>query len=409
MKTLKRQLFTELSNHLSEKECTIITGARQTGKTTLLKQLEAELISKNESVYFFNLEDPEILANLNRHPDNIFTYFTLESDGRTYALIDEIQYLDNPSNFIKLLYDKYSSNLKLVLTGSSAFYIDKKFKDSLVGRKRLFKLYTLDFDEFIYFKTGEMKLLDELIKIRNNEKYISLKRRELKILFKEFLTFGGYPAVVLAKDEANKKLLLKDIFHSYLQKDIYESKIKDEKKFYNLLILLAGQTGNLLNMNELSNTLKISVTAVENYIYVLQKSFHIHLIKPYHNNIRKELTKMPKIYFNDLGFRNAILNNYQDIEIRIDKGAVLENYAFIRLRQTFDMEYIKFWRTTSGNEVDFIIDDPGVMRKDAFELKFNDTSFRKAKYRKFTDAYPDYNLQLRAYLTDSNNTDILAL
>ena len=409
MKVLKRQLFTELSDHLYEKEYTIITGARQTGKTTLLKQLESELNSKNEKVYYFNLEDPEILANLNRHPDNIFMYLTLESDGRTYVLIDEIQYLDNPSNFIKLLYDEYSSNLKLVVTGSSAFYIDKKIKDSLAGRKRLFKLYTLSFDEFIFFKTGETELIDELIKIRNNEKYLSLKRRELKILFKEYLTFGGYPAVVLAKDEANKKLLLKDIFHSYLQKDIYESKIKDEKKFYNLLVLLAGQTGNLLNMNELSNTLKISVTAVENYIYVLQKSFHLHLIKPYHKNIRKELTKMPKIYFNDLGFRTAILNIYQDIETRIDKGLVIENYAFIRLREKFDMEYIKFWRTTSGNEVDFIIDDPGAISKDAFEIKFNDASFRKVKYKKFTDAYPEYNLQLRAYLTDSNNTDILAL
>lgn len=409
METLKRHLFTELSNHLPAKQYTIITGARQTGKTTLLKQLEAELVSKNERVYYFNLEDPEILANFNRHPDNIFRYFSLEPDSRTYALIDEIQYLDNPSNFLKLLYDKYSPELKLVVTGSSAFYIDKKFKDSLAGRKRLFKLYTLDFDEFIYFRTGETSLLDELIKIRNNEKYISLKRRELEILFKEYLTFGGYPAVVLEKDAANKKLLLKDIFRSYLQKDIYESRIKDEKKFYDLLILLAGQTGNLLNMNELSNTLKISVTAVENYIYVLQKSFHIHLIKPFHKNIRKELTKMPKIYFNDLGFRNAILNNYQDTEIRLDKGVLLENYAFIRLRQKYDAEYIKFWRTSSGNEVDFIIDDPGAMHKEAFEIKFNESSFRKTKYKKFSESYPEYNLQFRAFLTGVNNTDILAM
>lgn len=409
MVTLKRKLYTEISNHLEEKEYTIITGARQTGKTTILRQLEKELMSKNKKVYYLSLEDPEILANLNGHPDNIFMYLTLESDSRIYVLVDEIQYLNNPSNFLKLLYDSYSSNLKLVVTGSSAFYIDKKFTDSLAGRKRLFKLYTLDLNEFIYFKTHSSDLIDELNKIRNNEKYLSLKRRELKLLFKEYLTFGGYPGVVLAENESKKKVLLKDIFLSYLQKDIYDSKIRDEKKFYELLVLLASQTGNLLNMNELSNTLKISVTAIENYIYIMQKSFHIHLIKPFHRNIRKELTKMPKIYFNDLGFRTTILNTYQDIETRLDKGELIENYAFIRLREKYDIEYIKFWRTTSGNEVDFIIDDPGVINKNAYEIKYNCVSFNKVKYKKFTEAYPDFNLQLRSYLTDNNNTDIFAL
>lgn len=409
MEMLKRKLFTALSNHLYEKEFTIITGARQTGKTTLLRQLEAELKSKGKKVYYLDLEDPEILANLNRHPDNIFIYLTLEPDDKTYVLVDEIQYLDNPSNFLKLIYDKYSSKLKLVVTGSSAFYIDKKFKDSLAGRKRLFKLYTLDFDEFIYFKTENDVLIEELNKIRNNENYLSLKRRELTLLFKEYLTFGGYPGVVLANDDTNKKLLLKDLFLSYLQKDIYESKIKDEKKFYNLLVLLANQTGNLLNMKELSNTLKISVTAVENYLYILQKSFHIQLIKPYHTNVRKELTKMPKIYFHDLGFRTTILNIYQDIETRLDKGAVIENYAFIRLREKYDIDYIKFWRTSSGNEVDFIMDDPATVNKNAFEIKFNAASFNKTKYKKFAYTYPDYNLQLRSFISDSNKTDIMAL
>ena len=409
METLRRKLFTELSNHLEEREFTIITGARQTGKTTLLRQLEEELKSENKKVYYLSLEDPEILANLNRHPDNIFKYLTLDTNCITYLLMDEIQYLDDPSNFLKLLYDNYSSNFKLVVTGSSAFYIDKKFTDSLAGRKRLFKLYTLDFNEFIYFKTGSSDLINELSEIRNTEKYLSLKRRELKFLFKEYLTFGGYPGVVLAKDETKKKLLLKDLFLSYLQKDIYESKIRDENKFYELLIILANQTGSLLNMNELSNTLKISVTAVENYIYILQKSFHIQLIKPFHKNIRKELTKMPKIYFNDLGFRTTILNTYQDIETRLDKGEVIENYAYIRLREKYEMDYIKFWRTTSGNEVDFIIDDPGLSSKNAFEIKFNNTSYNMTKYKKFTEAYPDYSLQLRSYLAENNYTDIMAL
>ncbi len=406
---LKRRLFYRIKQHLGEKEYTIITGARQTGKTTLLMQLQEELLSENKTVYYLTLEDPEILTSLNEHPENIFNYLTINEKATAYLLIDEVQYLDNPSNFLKLLFDRYASHLKIIATGSSAFYIDTKFKDSLAGRKRLFTLYTLDFDEFTEFKTGDNILAGELTKIRSNNKYRSLRRRELKLLFNEYLIFGGYPAVVLANDIEKKKLLLKDLVHSYLQKDIYEARVRDEKKFYNLLVLLANQTGNLLNINELSNTLGISVTSVENYIYVLRKSFHIHLIRPFHNNIRKELVKMPKIYFNDPGFRNTILSIYQNIETRLDKGALIENYAFIRLRQKYEMEYIKFWRTTSGNEIDFVLDAPGASKKEAVEIKFNSASFNKKKYVKFLEAYPEFNLQLRAYIAGNNTTDVLAL
>jgi predicted AAA+ superfamily ATPase len=406
---LKRRLFYEIGQHIGEKEYTIITGARQTGKTTLLLQLQDELLSENKSVYYLTLEDPEVLTSLNEHPENIFNYLTISKQDKTHLLVDEVQYLDNPSNFLKLLFDKYASNLKIVATGSSAFYIDTKFKNSLAGRKRLFTLYTLDFDEFTEFKTGNTFLANELVKIRNSKKYHSIKRRELKLLFNEYLIFGGYPAVVLAGDFEKKKLLLKDLVHSYLQKDIYEARVRDEKKFYNLLILLANQTGNLLNINELSNTLGISGTSVENYIYVLRKSFHVHLIRPFYKNIRKELVKMPKIYFNDPGFRNTILSIYQNIETRLDKGALIENYAFIRLRQKYELEYLKFWRTTSGNEVDFVLDDPGASKKEAVEIKFNSASFNKKKYIKFLETYPEFNLQLRAYIAGDNTTDILAL
>ncbi len=406
---LKRRLFFKLKEHLEEKEYSIVTGARQTGKTTLLLQLQEELLAANKAVHYLTLEEPEILTSLNEHPENIFNYLTIDKQVKTYLLIDEIQYLDNPSNFLKLLYDKHAFWLKIVATGSSAFYIDKKFKDSLAGRKHLFTLYTLDFDEFIEFRTKDSSLTGELNEIRKNEKYRSLRRHEIKHLFNEYLTYGGYPAVILTNEAERKKLLLKDIVHSYLQKDIFESGVRDEKKFYNLLILLAHQTGNMLNMNELSNTLRISVTSVENYIYILQKSFHLFLIRPFHKNIRKELTKMPKIYFNDLGFRNTILSVYQNIETRLDKGALIENYAFIRLRQKYELEHIKFWRTTSGNEVDFILDNPGASKKEAVEIKFNSASFNKNKYEKFLNTYPEFNLHVRAYGSNDNATDILAL
>ncbi len=405
----KRKLYQCLSKHLYKKEYTIITGARQTGKTTLLKQMEQELKAKQKQAYYINLEDKSILSNFNEHPENILKYITLDQKAKTFVLIDEIQYLNEPSNFLKLLFDNHSEELKIVATGSSAFYIDKKFTDSLAGRKRIFHLYTLDFDEFIEFKTTDNKVLAELKKIRSSSKYISLKRREISLLFDEYLTFGGYPAVVLEDKNEEKKLILKELTRSYLQKDILDANIRDQEKFYHLLVLLAQQSGSLLNINELSNTLKLSVTAVENYIYILQKSFHIHLIKPFHKNIRKELTKMPKIYFNDLGFRTTLLNTFQDIKTRLDKGEIIENYAFIRLREKHQIENIKYWRTTSGNEVDFIIDDSEKSINDAFEIKFNSTSYNKKKYKKFMESYPNYELQLKAYIANNNTEDIMTL
>jgi len=355
MTLLKRRLFDQLATHLPEKEFTVVVGARQTGKTTLLNQLMQALRESNDEVYLLTLEDHAILRQLNEHPENLFNLVIRNPDSRLYILIDEVQYLDDPSNFLKLIYDKYAPQVKVIATGSRAFYIDKKFKDSLAGRKRLFELYTLDFDEFLYFKTGTHDLATELERIRKNQEYISARRIEMETFLLEYLTFGGYPAVVLASSGPMKVEILKELTGSFIKRDIAEANIQDTAKFYQLMTLLSQQTGALVNTNELSRTLRLSVTAVDNYLYVLQKCFHIQLIRPFFSNLRKEITKMPKVYFHDLGFRNALLNQYQPLAQRIDKGMLLENYAFIRLRNMFDNDTIKFWRTADGNEVDFVI------------------------------------------------------
>ena len=129
---------------------TIITGARQVGKTTILKQIENYLIEKGFPAFYINLEDPDYLHLLNDHPRNIFNLFSLPEDRKIYFLVDEVQYLNNPSNFLKYLYDEFSKRIKLIVSGS-AFYMDTKFKDSLAGRKKVFILYTLSFDEFLKF------------------------------------------------------------------------------------------------------------------------------------------------------------------------------------------------------------------------------------------------------------------
>ncbi len=384
---MKRRQYETIKNHLEEREFTIVTGARQIGKTTILKQLQQDLEQEEQPVVFLNLERKNLLAELNENPENVFNYISADETKRMIVLIDEIQYLEDPTNFIKLLYDEYASKIKIVATGSSAFYIDKNFKDSLAGRKKIFELKTLDFEEFLTFK-GENKLVAELLKLRDGKIKNSIVEPQLWIKLEEYLTYGGYPAVVLEKTLDNKIERLYELRDSFLKRDILESGVNNEEKFYKLCVLLAGQIGNLLNTNELAKTLQMSNVTIENYLYVLQKCFHIALIKPFYNNLRKELTKMPKVFFNDLGLRNAMLESFGRLELRTDKGAILENLVFRRLSEKYTSNKLKFWRTTEGNEVDFIVEDTFENKK-ALEVKFSESEAKPTKYKAFQLTYPE--------------------
>lgn len=388
---VQRKKQTLIAEHLSKKEFTILIGARQIGKSTLLKQLFADLNQKGETVYFLNLDRKEILDELNESPENLFKICPLQPDKKIIVFIDEIQYLDDATTFIKLLFDEYSNRLKIVATGSSAFYIDKQFNDSLVGRKKIFQMGTLDFEEFLLFK-GRNDLVEEVLKLKNKKKVKSIQENVLWGYMDEFMNYGGYPAVVLENDIAQKIELLKDIRDSFIKRDILESGITDETKFYRMLMLLASQSGNLLNVNEISNTLRITNATVENYLYVLQKCFHISVVKPFYKNLRKELTKMPKVYLNDLGLRNALINYFSPLEQRADKGMVLENLSFRLLSERFDQDQIKYWRTADGNEVDFVV-ETSYLKGFAVEVKFNKQDVKPNKYNKFTQNYPDFPLE----------------
>lgn len=388
---VQRKKITEIIKHAYKKEFTILIGARQIGKSTLLKQVYEELKNNNESVYFINLERNDILNELNISPENLFKICPLEKDKRIFVFIDEIQYLQNATNFLKLMFDEYATQVKIIATGSSAFYIDKQFKDSLVGRKKIFQMGTLSFEEFLLFK-NEAVLVQEVIQLRENKKTKSIQEALLWNYMDEFLNYGGYPAVVLENDISEKIEILKEIRDSYIKRDVLESGVVDQDKFYKMLLLLASQSGEQLNVSEISNTLRISNATVENYIYILQKCFHISLVKPFYNNLRKELTKMPKVYLNDLGLRNILINYFSPIAQRADKGELLENHCFRILAETYGADIVKYWRTTDGNEVDFVI-ETSYSNGIAIEVKFNENEANEKKYQKFIQNYPNYPLE----------------
>ncbi len=378
-----RKIVKDIKKYMDSDLILLIIWWRQVGKTTILKEIKNN-ISKKEDSYFLNLENFDIKKQLDIHPENIFKITWASKNKKHIIFIDEIQYLENPTNFLKYIYDEYKWIIKLIVTWSSAFYIDKKFKDSLIWRKKIFNMYWLDFIEYLWFQWR-----DDLAKIFDTNKKIPLLfKKDIEILWLEYITYWWYPQIVLLKLKEQKIDRLNDYCNDYIKKDIYESKIQDEIKFFNLIKILASQTWNLLNINELANSLDSSQPTIEKFIYILQKTFHISLIKPFFNNLRKELSKMPKIYFNDLWIRNSFLRNFENIHERIDKWQYLENIIFREFLFKHQLDYIKFRRTQSKNEVDFIIED-----KNAYEIKFDKKNLQENKYKIFKEQYNNIPLK----------------
>lgn len=376
-----RNLTEEAKKYLSKDEIMLFIGARQAGKTTILKQLEDFLKKQGEICFFLRLEDPDYLGLLNESPKNLFKIFPIDLSKKNFVFIDEVQYLNNPSNFLKYFYDAYGGKIKLLVSGSSAFYIDKKFKDSLAGRKKIFNVLTLSFREFLIFKK------ENELSQKNFEQLTMTEKEKAVMHYREFIIYGGYPRVVLAEAE-QKKEILHELAYSYIKKDILESRVTQDEIFYKIFKVLSSQIGNLFNASELAATLGVSKTMIDNYIYIMQKSFHIRLARPFFKSARKEMIKMPKVFFLDLGLRNFFAGNFELFDMRDDKGMLLENAVYRQLIEKNDFDEVRFWRTVQDNEIDFVVGN------NAYEVKLCAERFRKNNYNKFLENYPEIKLSI---------------
>lgn len=360
-----------MASHLEKPEITIITGSRQVGKTVLLVQLKEFLIKNNSidenSIFFYNLDliqDQDIFQN---QTDFIEFLRDHSRKQKIYIFVDEAQKVPEAASFFKGVYDS-NLNIKLVLTGSSSLELKAGFRESLAGRKRVFQLSPFSFLEFLNCRDG---FLADLLEPGG----IFSKIDEKKIIdyYQEYMIYGGYPMVVLAQTQQDKILTLKEIYSSYIEKDVVGFlEIKHRFAFGRLIRLLAGQIGQLVKIDELAGNLGIDRKTVERYIFALEETFIIQRISPYFTNPRQEIIKSGKIYFNDLGIRNLALESFSKLNERIDKGSLLENAVFIELTGALTLPLkLYFWRTKQGAEVDFIIEKNGFT---AIESKF---SFQK--------------------------------
>jgi len=342
-KYYNRRIFNELIQQLPYKEIIVLTGMRRTGKTTLLKMLFDEVDSDNKVMLDMeNLINQKIFGETDfNNVWNGLKEFGLKPEKKAWLFLDEIQAMPEIVTVIKFLYDHY--DVKFILTGSSSYYLKNLFPESLSGRKIVFELFPLDFEEFLIFK-GKAREFTNDFQAKNSTKS-ELRHERTKRDFGEYLHFGGFPGIVLTGDESRKKALLSDIFTSYFEKDLRQmADFKNMAAFRNLMMLLMQRVGSLLDITKLSSEAGISRDTVYSYLSFLEGTYFISLIKPYSKNVDREVSGRRKVFLCDNGFLNLFS--------KVSEGSLLENAVYNNLRKYGDIHY---YQRHTGVEIDFIL------------------------------------------------------
>ncbi|MFA5248262.1 MAG: ATP-binding protein [Patescibacteria group bacterium] len=369
----KRKIIDEILKTIDLDEIIVLHGARQVGKTSIILWLEDYLKTKKEDVYYIDLEDSRYKRILDQGVNEFLKHLGEESHlplpgKKAFIFIDEIQYLENPSEFLKLIADHHK-NIKLIVSGSSSFEIKSKFKDSLVGRTINFEIFGLSFEEYLLFKNYNFNK-----SVAITEK----KQEELKSFYKEYVLFGGYPKVALAGEIEVKEKRLQQIIDTYVRKDINElANIENVDAFNKLLEILAAQSGQMANIAELANTCKLSVPTIEKYLFILEQTYIIKMVRPYSKNIRSELSKTPKVFFYDSGLMQMLWLKGLQKEII---GNVFETSIFGDFVKKYGRNSVYYWRTKDKKEIDFIIRDKNKIIPVEVKINFNKVDLKAIKY-----------------------------
>jgi len=374
---IRRSIITQIDFWIDREEIIFLAGARQTGKTTLLKYYRDEIAKKELSVRYYNFENPSDVLLASDY--DVFLKKALSKHGKTYIFIDEVQLHPHPSNFLKYLFDEYRNQIKLMVTGSVNFELKSRMQDSLVGRKITFEIMPFNFSEFLLAKEYETKIypVDDV--------------DQMDQLLEEYMIYGGLPSIVLARDSETKRRLLSEYVRTYIGKDA-RSLILDESitSFNKMLIILARETGNLKNDQNVCQYSAQSLYQVKKGLDVLQYTYICRYLYPYYENPIARIRKTQKVYFHDTGVRNAILEDFRPMPDRTDSGALFENVVLNEIRAKTTTEHLYYLRSSSGNEVDFVVHD-----------EFGNRYFIEAKYRRISRS-PKY-LKGLAYLRQKAN------
>lgn len=356
---VERTIEASIKKRLFKNKAILISGPRQSGKTTLLKKLEKNLQGR---VLFLNCDEPDIRKLLTGASSTTLKNITGPAD---IIMIDEAQRVRNIGLTLKLLTDSLPG-VQTLVTGSAALELADEINEPLTGRKWEYLLLPFSIQELVRYHG----ILEE------------------KRLLHQRLIYGMYPDVI--NNPGDEREILTSLSGSYLYKDIFIlQEIRRPEIIERLLEALALQVASEVSYNELSRILGIDTATVQRYIDLLEKSYVVFRLRSFSRNLRNELKKSRKIYFYDNGIRNALISNLQPFELRTDKGALWENFLvservkFLQNNRIHAGQY--FWRTKQQQEIDYIEEREGVLN--AFEFKTS--SRNKSKFpRTFLKAYP---------------------
>lgn len=391
---LKRTVIDDINKYIHSDDIIVLHGARQVGKTSILYYLINQLTEQGHTTHFIDLEDSRFVRILDSGVKEFMRHLQEEgimpaAQKKVFVFIDEIQYLENPSSFLKLVADHYK-NIKLIISGSSSFAIKTKFKDSLVGRTVNFEIFNLSFKEFLSFRNYTFE---------EGKVYTQKKIDELRAMFKEYILYGGYPKIVLTSEVERKEKYLQQIIDTYVKKDIRDlADVKDIDKFNKLLEALASQSGQQLNVAELSNTTRIAKQTAEKYLFIMENTYIVRLVRPFSQNIRSELFKLPKIYFYDTGLMQMLWLKGLQKEII---GNVYETGIFAELIKKYTKDAVFYWRTKDRKEIDFILRIKNKILP--IEAKLNFEQFNDSAIRYFNKHYGINNYRVVALNGEPKN------
>ncbi|MEI6409484.1 MAG: ATP-binding protein [Bacteroidota bacterium] len=342
-RTIQQQVLARLTGE--PRKIILLYGQRQVGKTTLAKHILA------------NIPDKKILqVNADFSPEaEIFSSRDLEKlrlfvGTYDYLFIDEAQRIPDIGINLKILHDNFP-NLRILVTGSSSLDLANRIQEPLTGRTWTFRLHP--------FSAGELVAQSSALDYHNR--------------LEEWLLFGAYPGVLELENKADKATFLNELTHAYLYKDVLElSGIRQSGKIRDLLRLLAFQIGSEVSFNELGRQLSLDTSTVQRYVDLLEKAFVLKTVNGYSRNLRKEISKKQKIYFQDLGVRNALIEKFASLNLREDAGSLWENYLFMERTKLLNNSGKRtsqyFWRLQSGAELDYVEEYEGDLA--GYEFKF---------------------------------------
>lgn len=347
---IQRDVLDSLRGDIRRKEISFLIGPRQSGKTTIMQRLQAELLAAGERTLFLSLDFERDRAHFTSQAALLGKIELELGQNPGFVFIDEIQRREDAGLFLKGIQD-LGLPYKLIVSGSGSVDLKANIRESLLGRKRLYEVYPLSLAEFIHHRTAN-RYAGRL------EGFFEVEKDRAADLLTEYLGFGGYPRVVLETEAREKLRVMDEIYQGYLTRDIsYLVKIEKLEAFSQLIKTLAGQAGKTINYSELATTLGISLPTLKNYIWYAEETYVLRRITPFFRNIRSEISKAPSVYFSDLGFRNFALGIFGQLQRADDLGFAFQNLVYLILRENlrWSSAQIHFWRTRGLAEIDFVV------------------------------------------------------